>query len=263
MSTTLNLIDRLLAMGRNLHSLQRHREALSVLGRLVAFEALPAEVAEEAQVRLAEIHLHRRRHKRARRHLTVALLYRPDSARYHFLMASALDVKTHGNRERAADHYRKSLDCDPQQPTCLAAFGLCLLRHGNVVDGLAHLHKAAELAPDDPTIVGKLVKGLRLAERFDEALTVLRAARFRNPRDGRFTRLYNDCMFRWLRRRQRVERRTVPDNGPTVLPFIRVLHTETPPAREEGTIIRIDPAAPLTGPHTPHRPARRSDRKHG
>jgi tetratricopeptide (TPR) repeat protein len=262
MSATLNLIDRLLTMGRNLHELQRTREALAVLGRLAAFESLPADVAEETQVRLAEIHLHRRRHKRARRHLTVALLYRPDCARYHFLMASALDVKADGNLDRAADHYRKSLEFDPQQPNCLALYGLLDLRRGNVVDGLAKLRKAAELSPDDPAIVGKLVKGLRLAERFDEALTVLRAARFRNPRGGRFTRMYNDCMFRWLRRRQRVERRSLPHEEPVVLPFLRVT-AETQPAVNTGTIVRIDPAAPPSGPHTPHRPARWSDRKHG
>lgn len=264
MSGTLNLIGRLLTHARNLQQFQCDREAVAVLGRIAAFRELPPDIAEEAQVRLAEIHLRRRRHKPARRHLTAALLYRPDSARYHFLMASTLDVKVNGNAARAADHYEKSLEIDPQQPDCLAAFGLLVLRQGGVADGLAQLHKAAELAPNDPAIIGKLVKGLRLVERYSEAVAVLRAARFRNPRDARFVKLYNDCMFRWLRRRQRGQRRSAPGrDGPTLLPFVRLVTEPRPAAAEDATIIRIDPATPPSGPHSPHRPARRSDWKHG
>jgi Tfp pilus assembly protein PilF len=262
MSATLNLIDRLLTLGRHYQHLHCHREALAVLGRLAGLSELPPDVAEETQVRLAEIHLHKRRHKRARRHLTLALLYRPDSARYHFLMASALDRKT-GSFERAAAHYRKSLECKPDQPGCLAALGLVLLRRGLVVDGLERLRQAAEQAPNDAAVIARHVKGLCLAERFDEALQVLRAARFRNPREGRFTRLYNDFMFRRLRRHQRSERRAFPVlEGPTLLPFLRA---ETPTAAVTGEekLIRIDPPHHPGGPHTPHRPLRRSDRKHG
>jgi len=262
MSQTLNLIDRLLTLGRNFQKFQCDREALNVFGRLAAFQELPSAVAEETQVRLAEIHLRRRRHKRARRHLTIALLHRPDSARSHYLMATALDRKA-GNLERAAAHYRKSLEFDPKQPACLAALGLVLLRRGLVAQGLDRLREAATLAPNDPAVIGKLVKGLCLAEGCEEALQVLRAARFRNPREGRFTRLYNDTMFRQLRRQQRVERRAVPaEDGPTLLPFFR-LATERGPASSAGKVIRIDPPAPLAGPHLPHRPLRRSDWKHG
>jgi tetratricopeptide (TPR) repeat protein len=265
MSGTLNLIDRLLTRGRILHQLQCDREALDVFGRLSAFHELPADVAEEAQVSLAEIHIRRRRMKTARRHLTVALLYRPDSARYHHLMATALGVKSDAVRARAAEHYRKSLEFDPEQPVCLADFGLLTLLRGQIEDGLQRLRQAAEMAPDDPLVLGKLVKGLRLAEAFDEALSVLRAARFRNPRDGRFLRLYNDYMFRWLRRRQRVERRAAvraEAKGPTLLPFPG-RGVETAVSTHNGKVIRIDPPGPTPAPHLPHRPVRRSDWKHG
>jgi tetratricopeptide (TPR) repeat protein len=262
MSGTLNLVDRLLTLGRHLQQLHCHREALTVLGRLAALRQLPPDVAEETQIRLAEIHLQRRRHKRARRHLSIALCYQPDSARYHFLMGSVLDRKN-GSLERAAAHYRKSLQLDPVQPECLAALGLVLLRRGLVVDGLERLQQAAEQAPNDPAVIAKQVKGLYLAERLDEALQVLRAARFRNPRDARFARLYNDFMFRRLRRRQRVERREFPAvEGPIVLPF---LHRQTPTVADSGEekVIRIDSPHTSGGPHRPHRPLRRSDWKHG
>lgn len=266
MTSTLNLIDRLLTMGRNLQQLQRHHEALDVLGRLAGLRELPAEVAEETQFRLAEIHLKSRRPKTARRHLTAALLYRPDSARYHHLMATILDRKAGRSQERAAEHYRKSLESDSEQPICLADFGLLTLRQGQLEAGLEKLRAAAQMAPDDPAVLAKVVKGMRLAEQFDEALTLLRAARFRNPRDGRFLRLYNDCMFRWLRKRQRGQRHATvvrTEGGPTLLAFLRP-EAEAPAAvAGHGKVIRIDPPAPTPGPHSPHRPVRRSDWKHG
>ena len=61
MSMTLNLVDRLLAAGRNLHKLGREQDALHIFSRLSGFRQLPAEVAEETQVRLAEISLRPRK----------------------------------------------------------------------------------------------------------------------------------------------------------------------------------------------------------
>lgn len=267
MSKTLKLIDRLLTMGRNFQALERHREALRVLGRLAAFRELPAEVAEEAQVRLAELLLRRRKHQRARRHLAAALLYRPDSARYHHLMATALDTRTDdGDSERAVEHYRQSLELDPKQPRCWSDYGLLCLRLGQVVTGLDALRQAAEQSPDDPFLVGRLVKGLCRAEQIDEARRVLLAARFRNSADSRFTQLYNDFMFRRLRKQQTVARRQappLPESGRSVcLPFVRPTASASPTAME-GKLIRLDQAAPQSGTHMPHRPARRSDWKHG
>ena len=69
MSTTLNLADRLLAMGRNFEALGRDQDALHILGRLAGLHEVPVVVAEETQSRLAEIFLRRRQYRRARRHL--------------------------------------------------------------------------------------------------------------------------------------------------------------------------------------------------
>src|SRR5438270_656798 len=119
MSRTLNLADRLLAMGRTYQDLGRDHAALDILGQLARFRQLPANVAEETQLRLGEIQLRRGRFRRARRYLGTALLYRPDSARYHYLMAQALDTDERAEPEQALAHYRKSLELDPQQPECL------------------------------------------------------------------------------------------------------------------------------------------------
>jgi Flp pilus assembly protein TadD len=265
-STTLNLVDRLLALGRNYQHVHRNHEAVQAFGRLAGLRELPPAVAEEAQARLAELHIERKKLRKARRHLTAALLYRPDSARYHYLMATTLDTRREGDWPRAAEHYRKSLELDPNQPQCRCALGLTLLRMGQVAGALDALRQAAEQAPDDPAVLTKVIKGLRLADQSVEARRLLLAARFRNPRDGRFGRLYNDFMFRQLRKEQtaaRLRRTDLTDtDGPVLLAFVRP-ERETAPVEAEQKLIRLDQAAPPSAPHSPARPARRTDWKHG
>src|SRR5262245_406305 len=86
MYTPLNLFDQLLCQARRHLQLGRHREATTLFTRLAGFRELPADVAEETQARLAQLHLKRRRFAQARRHLTAALRYQPDNARYHYLL---------------------------------------------------------------------------------------------------------------------------------------------------------------------------------
>lgn len=253
MSTTLNLVDRLLSLARTYHTVGREHDALRLLTRLGGFRELPAAAAEEAQARLAEIHLRWHRHKRARRHLTAALRHQPDSARYHHLMAQAVEADRHGDPQRAAEHYRRSLELDPEQPECLGDYGLLALRLGQTEEGLDCLRRAADLRPADPQPLTRLVEGLRLAGRRDEARAALRLALFRNPRDARFRKLWDDFQFDQLRREQEAARLGRPDgaddDGPVVLPFIRV---------EDGTRrrdrVRADGPASLRPPHGP-RPA--------
>jgi tetratricopeptide (TPR) repeat protein len=251
MSRKLNLVDRLLAMGRRCQELGRDHDARHVLGRLAGFGELPAAVAEETQARLAELDLKRGRFRRARRHLTAALFHRPDHARYHYLLAGALDADGRGDPQRAVAHYRKSLELDPNQPRCLGEFGLLALRLGQTDEGLAVLRRAAELAPADPEAVGRLVDGLRQEGRTDEARGVLRAARFRNPRDARFHRLWSDFEFHLLRQEQQARRHAdhtgqPADDGPVLLPFVRPA-PET--AKAGRKVIRRDGASPPTAPH--------------
>src|SRR5205823_2015918 len=113
MSRMLNLVDALLSKGQRLQALGREQEALHILKTLSGFRELPGEAAEMTQAVLAEMYLERGRYHKARRHLTAALRHRPDCARYHFLMATALRADGHGDAERAAEHYRRSLELDP------------------------------------------------------------------------------------------------------------------------------------------------------
>jgi tetratricopeptide (TPR) repeat protein len=252
MSRTLNLVNRLLAMGRKYQELGRDYDARHILGRLAGFRELPAPVAEETQMRLAELHLKRRRFRRARRCLTAALAHLPDHAHYHYLLAHALDNDPKGNPRLAAVHYRRSLELDPNQPLCLGEFGLLVLRLGQSDEGLEALRRAAALAPDNSEVIGNLVEGLRQEGLLDEARRALRAALFRNPRDPRFRRLRSDFEYHQLHLLQEARRcgRLAEHDGdrPVLLPFIRPPTTDKP-AGQGRRSVRSDGAARPGAPH--------------
>jgi tetratricopeptide (TPR) repeat protein len=256
MDVTINLFGHLLEMGRRYHEMGRHRDALTALTRLSAFRDVPAEVAEEAQARLGELHLKRRKFIRARRHLTAALRHRPDEARYHHLMGLACQEEDRGNLERAAQHYRRSLELDATSVPCLVDFGLLAIRLGRHDEGLARLREAAARSPDDANVTAKLVKGLRHLGKPDEARAEIRAALFRNPRDPHFRRLWTDYQFRELRRKQQASRHDAPEDAgdaPILLPFAR-------PEPGLGPQVRRDGPANVAPPHQP-RTSRRTGRR--
>jgi tetratricopeptide (TPR) repeat protein len=263
MSRTLNLVDRLMAMGRRFQDLGRDHDARHIFGKVTHLAELPPPIAEETQARLAEITLKHHHYRKARRHLRAALNHTPDNARYHYLLASALDGDLKGDSQRAAEHYRRSLELDPAQPRCLGEYGLLALRLGRTEEGLDALRRAVELAPDDPEAVGNLVEGLRQEGQVDEARAVLRAARFRNPRDMRICKLWSDFEFHQLRQQQEAERHSGRNGwnqeGPALLPFVRPAPGD-PPLPGTRKVVRGDGAAAPAAPHLPGR-LRRADRK--
>src|SRR3954454_1954113 len=202
MGRTLNLCECLLQMGRDGQAAGRLVEASRVLQRLAGVRDLPAAIAEEAHSRLAAIFLHLREFKKARRHLTSVLFFRPSHAPYYFQLASALHHDDEADPFRAVRYYRQALRLDPDQPRWWADFGRLLLQLGKTQKGVVALRKAVTLADGDPVIVARLVEGLCLADRADEARKVLREARFRHPRDPRFRKLWNDFQFRQIHESQ-------------------------------------------------------------
>jgi tetratricopeptide (TPR) repeat protein len=256
MGRTLNLCECLLAMGRDFQSAGRLVEASRVLQRLAGFRDLPAPIAEDAHARLATIFLELREFKKARRHLTSVLFYRPSHAPYYYQLASALHHDPDVDPTRAVRYYRQALRLDADQPRWWCDFGRLLLQVGRTQKGVVALRKAAELAPDEPAIVGRLVEGLCLADRAAEACAVLRAARFRNPRDPRFRKLWNDYQFRQIHEAQ-YERPAAGE--PVILPFVR--RAALPEAPQlPGRILRLDTGS-KPAPHLP-KPAWRPDSKH-
>jgi Tfp pilus assembly protein PilF len=263
MMPNLNLVDHVLAMGRRYQEVGRHRDAVTVLMRLARFRYLPAEAAEETQARLAEIHLKRRKYKQARRHLTAALRHQPNNARYHYLLATALYAEDGADLERAAEHYRRALELDPGHIKCLADYGHLLLRLGQTEEGLTRLREAAERAPEDIEVLGKLVKGLRLSGRTDEARSVLQMAMFRNARSPRFRKLWDEFRFQQARRRRDAERQQQAENEaegeqPVLLPFVRVVHSPTETSDCPTILRREDGVAPPRSRRSPRRGEQRN-----
>ena len=206
--------------------------------------------------------MRRRKYNSARRCLAAALSHRPDNARYHLLMAAALQADDRGDLQQADQHYLRSLELDPKQVKCQSDSGLLAVRLGRTEEGLARLRLAVDQAPDEVEALRKLVKGLRLAGRGDEARAALRAGLFRNPRNSRFRTLWQDYQFTQLRRKQQSERRTRRTEAtgrPVLLPFLRPV-TATPAAALPNTF-RLDGPATVAPPHAP-RTVRRPDQRH-
>jgi tetratricopeptide (TPR) repeat protein len=251
MSTTLRLVETLLERGRSLHEYGQQYDAYRILKQLAGFRELPAAVAEETHSLLAEIQFGRRKYLRARRHLAAALGYCPTNAQYHYLMAAAVDADEEADKQRALKHYRRSLRLDPDQPTCLVDYGLLCVELGRADAGLRALRRAVRLRPDDPEVVGAAVEAMCELDHADEARRLLLAARFRNARDSRFQKLWNDFQFQQPRMAQAAQRggRRARSGAPILLPFVR----PATPRTDAGKRVRRDRPAPLPKPHTPKR----------
>ncbi len=229
MTDTLNLADRLLELGTHYRDLGRAGDAHEVLSRLLSFRTLPPEIACQAQVALAEIHLARRRYRKARRHLAAALQIEgalgTEAARLHYLMAVACREDDQGNLRRSAIYYGRSLELDPDDVRCRGEYGLVLLHLGRTEEGLKHLERAHDEAPNDLDTLSRRLRGLRRAGRLDEARTLLRQSRFRFPRNPRYEKLATDFQFQILRQEQefaRLQADPLTDaDAPVLLPFVR------------------------------------------
>jgi tetratricopeptide (TPR) repeat protein len=265
MSKTLNLVDRLLARGRALHNLGCSRAAMHVLTCLSTLGELPASVAEETQALLADLQLERLHYVQARRHLTAALAYQPASAGHNYQMGTAFDRDQAGDPERAYHYFQRSLELDPDQPECLADFGLLALTLGRTEEGLEALRRAAELLPNHADTVAKLVEGLSQLDLAEEAEAILREALFRNSQDPDFHRLWSDFRFQQAREVQLAKRHQTQANAwreedLVLLPFLRVAPDTLPSPAARKRVRRDGPYLPAP-PHLP-RPSRWPGRKH-
>jgi tetratricopeptide (TPR) repeat protein len=233
MNQTLNLTDRLLALGTHYRDLGRAQDAHDIFSRLLDFRTLPVEVACQAQLALAEIALKRRKFKKARRHLAAVLQAETADPHANYLMAVACREDDQGNLRRAAIYYARSLELDPTNVRCRGEYGLVLLHLGRTDEGLAHLAQAQNDAPDDIDALGRQVRGLRQAGKTEEAKQVLRRSRFRFRGDARFEKLSRDFQFQIARQEQeyaRLQAEQMSDaDGPVLLPFVRhEAHDELP-----------------------------------
>lgn len=271
MHNSLKFSTQLLELGRKYLRFGRQREALHVLGKLAGLGELAPDVAEQTQVHLAEIYLRWNKHRKARRHLQAALARDPRCAKYHHLLATALDEDKDGDEDRALHHYRRAVELDPAEPAFHCDYGLCLIATGVSDEGLKQLQEAAELAPNETKYTRLLAMSLLEAGDVDKARRSVLAARFRNPREGRLRRLWDDLCFKQARQhQQRIghDGAALTRKGPTILPFVQKKAVSKPQEERnvcptpsaDGRIIRMDPPSALPRPHSPVRSKRRQSR---
>lgn len=241
MGTTLNLHECLRAMADEAQEQGRSRDAINLLTRLVQFRDLPRTMAEDCHARLADLLMESKRYDSARRHLAVLMCLRPSHGQYFFQFARALHLDPKGDPHRAAEYYQKALEFDPIQSQWWSSYGQLLIEIGRSQDAVGALSYAHELSENDPVIIGRLVEALCLNDQEHDARELLLCARFENPRDGRFRKLWNDFQFQNAVKTQQGDRA----EDPVLLPFVRV-NTKSDGVPEPGKILRIDPARPLS-----------------
>jgi len=252
MRDTLCLFDELLTRGRRLQEAGQPAAAIACLERLLALAGVPGLSAAEAHQRLGEIALKRRLYRRARRHLLAAVRLWPANPRAHFLLGLAWSYDPEGDLHKAAGHYRRALRLSPRLARCRGELGLVALRLGEHEEGLTLLREAAEQAPADAAAAGRLVRGLLLCGRPEEAVATVRAALFRAPRCPRLHKLWIDLQLAALRRDRDTSAARTREPEAVVLPFLRPV-AEAP---AEGAARHAGHA--LAGPHLVRlrRPAR-------
>ena len=253
MSRTLPFAQHLLAMGRNLERLGQNHAASQLLSRLATFREVPQDLAEDTQLRLAELHLKCGHFKKARRHLASVLAVRPDNGQYHFLMAGAVEDDDTCDPRRALAGYRRCTKLDPANPEYWCALGVLALRLGETDEGLHALRRAHKLAPEDHEILSQAAEGLRDEGKTAEVNQLLKAALFRNPRDQRIRDLWMEHKLQLLYAGQQEAEQPgghSDQRDPVILPFTRPTPKESTPGNKR---IRRDLPSGTPGPKLPLR----------
>jgi len=250
MSRTINLVDGLLSTARHLQQYCHSQSALEMLRRLADFRQLPAETAEEAHRRIAEIYAQREEFKKARRHMAVALTYVPQRADNHHRMACWIEADSDAAIERAGRHYRRAVRCDSENAEYWADYGDFLLDGGRTAAGRKALRRAARLAMSDPDVIGRVAESLRRSDLWDEARNLLRRAMFQSSQDRRFRALWQQHQFAQLHQEQQARAESaIPSvrTVPRLLPFLRNVPA-SPRQVVDGKVIRLDAAADTIPP---------------
>jgi len=248
MSKTLNLIDILLRRARTCHDLGLHDQAKNLFERLATFRSLPAEAAEETQLRLADISNDEDDSFKERQHLTCALAQQPQNAEHHYRLAKAYRNDKDIPAAKALPHLKAAVRIDPENGRYLAELGSLSIELGQTEQGLRLLKKAYQLDADDLGILEQYAEALFDAGQESDARVLLKTAMFRHSSDRRFRDLFRDFRFRAVADDQK-SKATIPfpDDQPILLPFV---HNAPKQRRHsiDGQIVRIDGAAPLRGP---------------
>ncbi len=257
MSHTLNLVDGMLTTARALQSAGRTQAAIDLLQRLAGFQLAPA-IAEETHGRLADLYADLEQFKPARRHLAIALTYRPQHAAYHHRMGCWIEADPAAASDRARMYYRRAVRSEPDNPEYWADYGVYLLSAGWLLPGRGALRRAFRLGSHDAELVGRIAAALREAGLWDDARRLVRRARFQHARDRRFDALWQQHQFAQVCAQQqaRDEAYVRRSQAPMVLPFGRA-DGPAGNVHVDGKIIRLDRADSASVTHPKRRPKNR------
>jgi hypothetical protein len=242
MSHSLDLVAGLLAAARNLQAVGRDALALDLLQRLAQFRELARETAEEIHSRLADLYAGRDELKNARRHLAIALTFRPQHAAYHHRMAECIEADPDAAVDRAGQYYRRAVRSEPDNATYWSDYGAYLLNAGRLKAGRRAVRRGVRLGGYTADLVGRASAVLRDAGLWDDARRLLRLARFRCPRDRRLQALWQQHQFEELCAQQQARAGAPAPRGnrrPIMLPFLRAAGVR-PTLHVDGKAIRFD-----------------------
>ncbi len=107
-------------------------------------------------------------------HFKLGVAKSPSNARLHWALGAEFAALT--MNERAAGHFEKALNLEPEQPVCRFQFGLLLLTCGDLAGAESVWQPLEHLPKNDPVRLFKEALLLLARDEFDSARSALRSA---------------------------------------------------------------------------------------
>jgi hypothetical protein len=258
MSMTLSLVAAAWDSIRAAAELGRNADALRQTRQFLARPDLPTSIATQAHRLAGELSLVAEHFAAARRHLRAAAALTPGCAYTAHLLGLAFERDTQGCDRRAALAFRRACKLDTANCLYRASYGRAAVRCGKVKLGRRALLFAAKAAPSDVAVLRVVVEGLLETGAVRAADVVLSRAQFLLPTNRVLAVLRERVRFAEARRNQRDQGRTARrrqdaehamDGGRAVLPFIRLVTSNTTSTNRD-VLVRRDVVS-FPRPHFP------------
>ena len=159
MSRTLTLIDAGWDCVKAFAARSRRGDAVTRVETLLARPDLPAPVAADARLLVAQLLFDAEKYPEARCHLRAAADLRPGHAHTQYLLGAAHEDDGYGEPRKAAARYRKAAELDPANALYRAAYGRAAVRSDRPKGGVRALLQAATQS-DDVAVVSVVIDGL-------------------------------------------------------------------------------------------------------
>jgi len=109
---------------------------------------------EYANAYLGDIYLSLRRLNLAENHIKKAIVYRPDSPNYHYLLGFTYSIQSQWGK--AIGEFEVAVDKEPNNSEYLRGLGWAIHCVGDKAKGLTYLYRALDLAPTNVNILTDL-----------------------------------------------------------------------------------------------------------